>query len=455
MRRVIRAFTARALALFGKGGGVMASAFWSGLSGSTQNWHREAGVRYDNSAVCAIIQYFMRQLTGDPRLVVQRQVIKGGKVEWAEVPHDMVRVMARGPMTDDQMLGGVILSLVAFGNAYLVKDRSVSGRLNALVYVPTHQMVAVNDRNSPFGDRAADGTHLVTFYEYRSSDGRIIPFRVEDVVHFRWGVDPMAVRYGLSPIWSVLREVATDNNAATLGAALLANAGIPGVAISPKTEVAGQLTPDQKEALNEKFRRRVTGDMAGAPFISPFPVDYTIIGFSPDKLVLNETRALAVTRICAPFGIDPMVLGFPSETKTYSNFEEAARNAWRSACKPIARLISDTLYNQVLRVDYPIDSESARVYWDFSEVAEEQENITQEAERLRKLFMADAITRSDLRAALGYEVDDSRDNVFYSAQKPQVASNPKADGDGKGDTTRAVAALVAQARALEAVAAIP
>lgn len=405
----------RVAAIFGRTSGGLFSSL-SMLSSSQRDWNREAGARYDNSAVAAIIQYLTRQITGDPRLVVQSQMRVNGKIEWAETQHPMPGLLNNGPLTDGQTLGGVILSLVVSGNAYLIKSRNPIGRVEGLLYVPHWSVRAINNQDSPFGDRRADGTHLVTYYEYTSPDGARIPFRVADVVHFRWGVDPRAPQYGMSPLVASLREVVTDNNAATLGAALLANAGIPGVAISPKTEVSTDLTPEQREALNEKFRRRVTGDMAGAPFIAPFPVDYTLIGFSPDKLVLGATRALATSRICAPFGVDPMVLGLPSEQKTYSNYEEAARAAWRSACKPLLRLIAGTLYHQVLVIEYPLD-QGLRLYWDLSEVAEEQENINQEADRLRKLFMADAITRSDLRGALGYDVDDRRDNVFYSQQR--------------------------------------
>jgi HK97 family phage portal protein len=434
-RSTLSRIVQRVAAIFGKTGGGLYSSF-SLLSSSQRDWNREAGPRYDNSAVAAIIQYLTRQITGDPRLVVQQQRRVNSKTEWVETQHPMPGLLAQGPLTDDQTLGGVILSLVVSGNAYLVKSRNTIGRVEALLYVPHWSVRAISNQDSPFGDRRADGTNLITYYEYTSPDGLRMPFRVDDIVHFRWGVDPKMPQYGMSPLVAVLREIVTDNQAATLGAALLANAGIPGVAISPKTEVSTDLTPEQREALNEKFRRRVTGDMAGAPFIAPFPVDYTLIGFSPDKLVLGQTRALATSRICSPFGIDPMVLGLPSEQKTYSNYEEAARAAWRGACKPLLRLISDTLYNQVLIVDYPLDA-ALRVYWDLSEVAEEQENINQEAERLRTLFLADAITRSDLRAALGYEVDDRRDNVFYSQQRSESMT-----------VTRATQTLLAERRKL-------
>lgn len=458
MTQSIRGLASRAVAIFGRSGGRFLSTML--LAGSNRNWSKEAGPRYDNSAVFAVIQYLTSQLTGDPRLIVQKQqAAKSGKVEWAETIHELPTLLRSGIMSEDQILAGVILSLVVSGNGYWIKDRSLNRKPLGFLYVPHWSMSPINDRPSPFGDRVNDGTHFVTFYEYTSPEGVRIPFRVDDVVHFRWGTDPVSPMYGLSPIFAALREVVTDNEAATLGAALLSNAGIPGVAISPKAEVINDLTPKQTKDLNTKFQRRVSGDMAGTPFIAPFPCDYTVIGFSPDKLVLDKTRALAVTRIMSAFGIDPMVLGFPSEQKTYSNFEEALRHAWRSACKPLARLIAETLYHQVLLIDYAQDSEK-RVYWDFSEVPEEQVDVNAEAHRLALLWEKDGITRVDLRSALGYEVDDARDNVFYSHQKPKpepmiepVKKNPEADK--KPEKARALRALMQERLALQAVSEIP
>ncbi|TXH54532.1 MAG: phage portal protein, partial [Desulfurellales bacterium] len=406
--------------------------FYAGLSilsGSNRNWIKEAGPRYDNSAVFAVIQFLTRQVTSEPRFIVERQRANNGKTEWVEdIQHELPKILRRGPiMTSDQLIGGAILSLVVNGNAYWVKDRLISGKLTGFVYVSHWRMEAVRDRNSPFGDRFADGTNLVTFYEYTNPDGNKIPFRVEDIVHFRWPVpDPVRPEYGLSPIFAALREIVTDNEAATLSAALLKNAGIPGVAMSPKegSSIAMLSDPDQRKDLNTKFARRISGDMAGAPFIAPGPMEFTVIGFSPDKLVLKDTRSLAVTRIFSPFGIDPMVCGFPSEQKTYSNFEEALRHAWRSGSRPVCRLIAETIHEQVLAVDYPQDAETARAYWDLSEVPEEQDDKYKVADMVRKDWMADGITRAEFRLSRGFDVEESRDKVFYSEVKAANAPKP-------------------------------
>lgn len=431
--RSLASLASRTVNFFGKSGSGFFSSAFTFLSGSNRNWSKDAGPRYDNSAVFAAIQYLTQQITGDPRLVVQKQATgKNGKVEWVEMTHELPSIIRRGSiMNADMLIAGVILSLVVSGNGYWIKDRLPNGRVIGYVFVPYWQMAAIRNKPSPFGDRLNDGTHLVNFYEFKNADGSIIPFRVEDVVHFRWGIDPARPEYGLAPIFASLREIVQDNEAATLGAALLANAGIPGVAISAKEgTTAGELTPEQREQLNTKFARRVSGDMAGTPFLAPFPCDFTVIGFSPDKLVLAQTRALAVTRILAPLGIDPMVLGFPSEQKTYSNFEEAARAAWRKGCKPVLRLLAETIDEQCFQVDYlpPMGANVVRVYWDLSEVNEELDDKYKEAEMIRADWMGDLITRATAKEARGYEVDEAADKVYFSHSKPvqdKVITDPK------------------------------
>lgn len=433
--RSIRSLATRAVNYFGKSGGGFFSAL-SFLSGSNRNWSKEAGPRYDNSAVFAAYQYLQRKITGEPRLIVQKQVVqKDGTAKWVESPHELPRVVRKGSiMSGDMLISGAILSLIVSGDGYWIKDRLPNGRVAGFVYVPHWQMKPVRDRPSPFGDRFNDGTSLVTFYEFRNPDGTLIPFRVEDVVHFKWGIDPARPEHGLSPIFASLRGIVTDNTAATLGAALLDNAGIPGVAISPKNDAGDQtLTDKQREELNTKFARRISGDMAGTPFIAPFPVDFTLIGHSPDKLVLKETRAMARAEILAPLGIDPMVLGFPSEQKTYSNFEEALRAGWRSACKPVLRLISETLDEQVYQVDYLPSAASGdattRVYWDLSEVPEEQDDKYKEAEMVREDWKASGIKLRQYQEARGYEVDTANGEKYYNDMKPmqeKVVTDPAA-----------------------------
>lgn len=431
-KRSIASLASRAVNFFGKSGTGFFSSAFTFLSGSNRNWNQEAGPRYDNSAVFAAIQYLTRQITGDPRFIVQRQTTgKNGKTEWSETQHKLPTILKRGSvMSEDQLIAGAIISMVAAGNGYWVKDRGMRGEVIGFVYVPHWQMSAVRDRPSPFGDRLNDGTHLVTFYEFRNPDGTRIPLRVDDVIHFRWGMDPARPESGLAPIFAALREIVTDNDAATLGAALLANAGIPGVAISPKADTQGpDLTPEQRTDLNTKFARRISGDMAGTPFIAPFPCDFTVIGFSPDKLTLGATRSLAVTRIFGPLGIDPMVCGFPSEQKTYSNFEEALRAAWRSGCKPVLRLLSEAIDSQCLQTDFLSDPDQMRAYWDLSEVNEEQDDKFKVAELLLEEWKGDAITREMYLQARGYDSDTTRDDVFYSHSKPvqeKVVTDPKA-----------------------------
>ncbi len=408
----------------------MLGSFMSLLGSTSENWNRRAAKRYRNSAVWSGISYLARQVTGDPRVIIQRQVVdKGGKTEWNEIVAspfiETLNVCLVHSL--EQLLWGAIISLVCCGNGYWLKIRAGAGVIG-YVYLPHMLVRARND--IPFGGLAADGSNPITCFEYSNPDGTILRFAVQDVVHFKWGMDLDCTGLGISPIDPVLKEVVTDDTAATLGISLLDNAGITGVWISPKDSIKG-ISKEQEAKVANVLKRNSTGDMAGTPTFAPFPADLTVIGHSPDKMVLSATRALAASRVLSPLGIDPMVVGFPSENKTYSNFEEACRAAWRSGVKPILRLIARTLNAQALP-DFVAVGGSVRVWWDLSEVPEEQEDINLEAERLRKLWISDVIQRSEARNGLGY-ASEADDDVYYTEWKSKFAPkvDPNADPNAK------------------------
>ncbi len=450
--------TMTAVKLFGRG--VIYGSMLNTLAGTQVDWSSKAGRRYDNSVVWSAIQYLTSQITGDPRLIVQAQTVVADKTEWNEDPSiGLADAVENGPLfTRDQLLAGVLISLVVDGNGYWMKIRSGS-RVVGYAYLPHWHVWPRND--IPFAGLPDDGSVAVTCYEYTTPDGEVLRIAPSEIVHFRWGQNPEpgCAALGISPIHASLREIGTDNMAATLGAALLENAGIPGIWITPKDNKA--LTPDQEKRAGAIVQRKITGDMAGTPMWAPVAADLTVVGFSPDKLVLSETRSLSSERILGPLRIDPMVLGLRSQNKTYANFEEANKAAWRAGCKPVLRLIARTLERQALP-DFVASSvglfegglvrvRGLRVWWDLSEVSEEQPDIDAEWTRVGKAFLQDMITRAEARAMIGLK-SKPEDEVYYSQIKAALAPDVQKDAkkpDPKSDTKRAVMALIEARKALK------
>lgn len=443
------------LAAFGRNSGMY--SWMSLLSGSGVSWGRKAGPRYDNSAVMAIIQYLAGAVESGPRLIVERPVRGKKGREWREADdHPFVDTVEDGPvMTMAQLTGGAILSLVVEGNAYWIKLRSNSNQVIGYIYVPHWQMQPRNDK--AYGNRAADGTHLVTYYQFSGPDGSQMDLLPEDVVHFRWGIDPGNLAKGMSPLGAALREICTDNECATVGHALLERGGVLGWAISPDKigDFEPEVNPEKMREMARAAQSHMTGDMAGTPVPLPYPIKVTQLGFEPSKLVLDKQRSMAVERIMSQYGIDPMVLGLPSQSKTFSNFEEANEAAVRRGVMRVLFVLSSTLTKQVLRVDFNTNVQRyslPRVGWDLSEVAALQEDRDKLHNRVRSDWQGDLITRAEGRLELGYGVSGLDDDVFYSQWKAGFVVKPIDDKakEDKVEKARLLRDARRQMKALEA-----
>ena len=291
---------------------------------------------------------------------------------------------------------GLIISLLADGNAYLLKRRSGDGRgvLRELWYVPHLQIEPVRDSQDEY----------ITAYRYTGRFGsmRIAP---EDVVHLRYGIDPENTLKGISPIKILAREIATDDHAANYSAAMLRNLGVPGLIITPKS---GEVVDpndmiDVKKYIKEKF----SGDGAGEPFATSLPVDLEPFGIDPVKMNLKAMRAMPETRVCALLGIPAQVVGLSAgqEQRTYANYGEARQAAYEDCIIPMQRLVAADLRNQLLS-EWEPDITRWKVNFDLHDVRVLQDDENAKYQRVNMVWMSGLITDEKARAMLGIREDD-------------------------------------------------
>lgn len=387
--------------------GAGAHGGWGGMfqqPASGFDYVREAGAVYDNLPVSLAIRFLSRKGRQAP-LRLERAEADG-----AVVPVPDGQGLLR-PLTDPNrhygwgtLLGGAVLSLVVSGNAYLLKRRDLAGRLVGFWYVPHFQIVPRADR-WPDG-RANDGHYLITRYEFQPLGGGVVQdLWPSDVVHLRDALpNPRNAALGLSPVAAALRDVCTDNEAATFSAALLRNLGVPGVMVSPKGEA---LAPSEEQrsafkALWDSFRR----DGRGRPFIMPMPVDISTPAFSPEQMALEKVRSIPAERICAAVGLDPMALHLPSSNKTYANYAEAREAAVEDAVLPLLSDIGSqltkalTMRSENAAPDFALAA-GVQIGFDTSVYRELSEDRDKLAARVQGLLAAGVITVNEGRQMLG------------------------------------------------------
>jgi hypothetical protein len=302
---------------------------WGTLPGTSYDFRRLAGDLWRNGVV-SICLAWMDDTFGEARLMVVRPTSDGKK---AEVPnHPLVALLENpNPWYDGSTLfGGINLSMMVDGNAYLVKLPSEAGKLVGLHYIPHFQIEPV------WG--GPDG--WVNFYWWTVGSRRY-RMEVDQIIHLRDRQDPRNQVKGLSRLGAMLREVCTANEYATYHAGLLHSAGLQRLLISPKALPEGRAATfggEQAQALKRLWRESGAVDNQIDPIVPTVPIDVNTPGFSPEQMLADKLGVFAIDMICAAMQVDAMAVGLPSASKTYSNIKEAKRNSYENVKQAHRRL---------------------------------------------------------------------------------------------------------------------
>ncbi len=363
------------------------------LPGSDFDYQTAAGDPRHNSVV-AICLGWIGDNFPEPRLCVERRRGPDGRT-WEPVDdHPLLRLITcPNPEYDsDALWAATAMSYAAFGNAYWFLGRSDGGRgrVTELWHLPTEQL-------RPLWPE--DGSRFLSGYEYRA-DGRTLRLRPDEVLHFRFGFEPGSLREGWYRLRAVLREVCTDNEAATMMAALLRNMAVPGVLISPADRDL-EARPDEVELLRRSLLAGFSGENRGRPLIATTAWRVDRLGLTPEELVLDRTRNIPEARICGALRIPPMVVGMVvgREVQTFSNYAQARRAAYEDCLAPMHRRFA----RAVERVLLPElgDPGRERLSWDYRDVSALQDERTELFQQNQLGVQGGWMTVNEARARVG------------------------------------------------------
>lgn len=380
----------------GRGGG-----FFGWLPGSQYDYEKEAGDLWLNSIVLPCLKWIETNFPEAPLIVRQRG--KAGKWEPVE-GHPLEELIARPNdyYGGDYLWAATNLDLGLDGNAYWRKVRNSLGKVIELWWIPSLMIEPKRD---------ADGSSFISHYEYRVN-GKAHRLEVEDVVHFRDGVDRRNDLKGMSRLKATLREVCTDNECATFSAAIMRNFGVPGVVISPEptgpTEGPRKgFGQDQREEIVELWKQKFTGESRGEPFVFGRPVRVANAGLSPADLVIDKMRRVPEERISAAIGVPAVVVGLGAglEHSCYANFKEAREAAYESGIMPRQRIYAMAMDVQLLpEFEYYVKggTKNQRVHFDVSEVRALQQDRNDMFTRLELACGGPFLLPDEARAEAGY-----------------------------------------------------
>jgi HK97 family phage portal protein len=301
--------------------------------------------------------------------------------------HPLVRLLNRP--NPEQSAFSLIESLVTYqqatGNWYLHLLRNAFGQPVELWPLRPDRMTVVPGMNG------------VAYYEY-SVDGVAtpIPIPAEDVIHDKL-LDPLDDYYGLSPIEVAGLTVDLDNDAIKYLQQFFQNAATPLGII----KLVERVKRERRQEIKYNWETQFQGERGWhSVAVLDQDADYKTIGYPLKDLSLEHIFSETEARICAAFGVPPILIGakLGLDRSTFANYAEARRSFWIETLKPIYRRISDRLTFS-LAVEW---SDNLQIGFDFSNVGALQED----KESLRKTALLSwdkgVITKNEARETIGY-----------------------------------------------------
>jgi HK97 family phage portal protein len=219
-------------------------------------------------------------------------------------------------MTANLCMAYIQYCKAVYGNAYLRKVRGNGGQIVELWPISPALLWPVRTNGSK---------EFISYYAYQfSASGTIERIPVEDIVHFRVGLDDRNHMLGLSPLAQLIREVDTDQQATAFADRLVRNNAVPGLVVTVPVE-AGDIGKENADILKERLQATFGGDGQGFAAVLTGGATAAPYGFSPEQLNLTGLHRLPEERISAVLGVPAIIAGLGAglERATYANFKEA------------------------------------------------------------------------------------------------------------------------------------
>jgi len=390
----------------GTGNGDFWSLLTRNLPGSNYNWRNQAGDLMLNSIVAIGMDWYIRNWSqGVP---VVRRPMADGQVENVS-DHPVIQLLSQPtPNVPPSLVWSwIIPDYQLLGNAYFRKVR-VSGRVVGLQYLAADMVRPVGNKVNP-----------LLYYQY-TVDGTSYNVALEDMIHIRYGRDPQDSRFGRSPVTSVLREIATDNVAASAAFGMVRHGGMPSMMVGPDYKGGVEdLSEDDARQTKAKLQQDFTGDSAGSVLVMTGPFKVEKVSHKPSEMAFDEIRRKPEERVCAAIGLNPLVLQLGSglERATYSNLEQATRSAWTDGMIPLMRQMAEALTIALLP-DYEETQPGDYLEFDVTNVPALQADLNEDAERAERLYKAGIVDLATAKRVAGVAPSDDDEGYYHPTAVP-------------------------------------
>jgi len=292
------------------------------------------------------------------------------------------------------------------GNVYIWKQRAKNGKVIALWPFSDAQIQPVAGVDTSEGFVAYYEFMANGFSNYSGGQGAGIPIPKDDIIHWKWMIDPQFPWKGIGAIELAAREVDKDNEATSYIFALLKNNAVPPVVIT--LEEGDDSSQEEIDAMGLKWIQK---HGKGQPAFISNGMKVDQMGFDLDKLSADTLSDIPESRIAANFHVPPSVAGLNVGIKRSDYGDSAARKAFtEQTLMSLWRLFASEMRNG-LSAEYNAPGNFI-LQFDLRRVGALQEELSKRWERVTLAFNRSLLTRAQAKQELGM-VPEAGDDVYF------------------------------------------
>lgn len=390
---------------------------------------------WENSAVAACLSTALdAYIEAAPCLWEATGTDDDGETVWEKRPeHPLSRLLDEpNPYyTGAELRQATLLSRLVDGNGYNLIVEDGYGRPSEIWYEPHYSI-------EPYWDPSTRTSYVDG---YRRSDGSTVP--VENVVHFRSGLDPKNTRKGLASLRAAMRRVKADDEIDAYTYAVVRNKGVVGLMVSPKHQ-DDEFVEEARAEIEERIASKLGGDRRGSTLVMSRAVDIQSPSMSPKDLDISSMARTSEERVSGILNTPAILAGLGAglDRSTFSNMEEAQRYFSQRFLIPKWSM-EGVVYGRVLLPRFGLDRDRYRIGVDMRQVVALQDN----REQLHKIadgsFTAGWIDRYEAKRLAGLRPTPDDRGVYRSASqgatdaqkqfKTSLAAKWRARNDGSGE----------------------
>lgn len=290
----------------------------------TGAWQRGLEVTADTAVTNPTLFRCLSLIASDIAKMRIRYVVEDKDKIWTEVEHAKISPLLRNPnryQNRIQFFESWMMSKLAHGNTYILKQRSSSGKIATLYILdPNRVKVLISNDGSVYYQLQRD--------DLASQHADSVTVPASEIIHDRWNTifHPMV---GLSPIMAGGLAAAQGLSIQKNSAQFFNNGSMPGGILS----APGAIDPDNAKRLKDFWDQNYTGDNAGKIAVLGDGLSYSPLAMNALDSQLIEQLKWSAETICSVMGVPPHKVGV-GQAPSFNNVE-ALDQQYYSQCVQI------------------------------------------------------------------------------------------------------------------------